>query len=176
MSNLNYYHVLLSASLFPICFGVALAVGLYSSAAWRAGSPTPRAVRRLLEKTEAGRQAVRKSVSLFWVVLVLIHAYICSIIFSFYGCSKPLETGDGETERWLMIDYEIRCGSASYWAYKRVAGTAMLLYVIVAPGCLLASLKLNRIRGDGDAALDFFTQHVRPSAWYLTPPFSCYPG
>ena len=135
------------------------------SAAWKCGSPSPKSVGRVLGKTEAGREAMRKSVGLFWVVFVLIHAYICSTVFSFYGCSKHLNIAPGETERWLLVDYNIRCGSTGYWAYKRVAGTAMFLYVIVAPCCLLASLKRNRLRGVGDGALDFFTQHVRPSAW-----------
>ena len=134
IGSFNYFDVLLSCALFPICFGATLAVGVYLRAAFRARSPWPSAVRRVLEKTEAGREAIRKSVALFWTVLVLSHAYICSTIFSFYGCSKPIATGDGETERWLLVDYDIRCGGSNYENHKKVAGFAMFLYVLVAPG------------------------------------------
>ena len=76
-----------------------------------------------------------------------------------------METGDGE-ERWLEYDYNVRCGSAVYEAYRPVVCILLVVYVILVPLALLCHLHGNRRRGVGDGPLSFLTRHVRDQCWW----------
>ncbi|KAJ1454376.1 hypothetical protein M885DRAFT_521919 [Pelagophyceae sp. CCMP2097] len=163
--QMSYFQLFLSWSLFPLAFGGCLAVGVFAVAAFRAKTLTWSKVSRQMSQTD-GRTSRKTAASLFWLVLVLLHTYICSIIFTFYSCSNDFEISMTKTESWLAYDSQVRCGSEAYIAFQGAAATLLILYVVVVPASLLLKLKLNRRNGRGDGALSFFTRHVRPAVWY----------
>ncbi|KAJ1460845.1 hypothetical protein M885DRAFT_585041 [Pelagophyceae sp. CCMP2097] len=165
--SMSFFQVFLVWALFPAAFGAALALGVVAVAAGHVrGPPWPIKVWRHLTRTDAGRATRRTATSLFWLVLVLLHNYICSIIFTFYSCSDSFEVSENGREQWLTYDYEVRCGSDAYHHFKGAAAVLVVLYVLVVPASLVLKLKLNRRAGLPDGSLAFFTRHVRPAVWY----------
>jgi len=164
--NMTYFQLFLTWTLFPLAFGLALALGVFCVAAKRSKRLWPFAVWRKLTKTDNGKATLKKATSMFWLVLVLLHNYICSVVFTFYSCSDGYAISETAKEEWLTFDFGVRCGSDSYQAFRGAASMLLVLYVVIAPASLLLKLKLNRIYGRDDGALAFFTRHVRPAVWY----------
>jgi len=168
--SMTYFELFLAWALFPFAFGAFLAVGVLTVAAARLRkTPWPKwptEIIRHLTRTEVGRATRKSAISLFWLVLVLMHNYICSVIFTFYSCSEAFAVSQSQRESWLVYDFEVRCGSDAYHSFAGAATTLLLLYVLIVPASLLLKLKMNRLLGRDDGSLSFFTRHVRPAYWY----------
>jgi len=162
--DMSYFEVFLAWSLFPLAFGAFLLIGVFAVASYRVGRPFQ--VWQYVSSTSAGRASRRTATSLFLLVVVIQHNYICSIILTFYSCSQRFAVSDTQTETWLAYDFKVRCGSDAYHEFKGAAATLLLLYVVVVPLGLALKLKWNRLNNRSDGALSFFTRHVRPAVWY----------
>ena len=105
-------------------------------------------------------------------VTVLLHNSICASIFDFFICDPTTHQGfkfkisEDTSESYLIKDYKIVCESDKYKQYYGFSMFMMVMYVIVFPIALAATLYSNRKNNRPDGPLAFLTQNFKPHMWW----------
>ncbi|EGB02373.1 hypothetical protein AURANDRAFT_68943, partial [Aureococcus anophagefferens] len=189
------FPVVLAAGLLgAVARGAARALRARRRDAAKAGGEKRRS---FLARTRLGRE-VRAVLNLWLVVVTVFHSAICSSIFVLFQCEDPTgseqkkhshwdktyidrmahyDRGAGKKNaRYLAADWQIRCNSQVYQAYRIYAVLWAFVYAVGLPAVFFVLLRRKRV-GRGaqkriggvvdDGPLSFLTDTLKPEFWWM---------